>query len=262
MNILHKILNNKEKEVEICKNKLPFELFGEKLISSQRSFKEAISETGSFPNLIAEIKKASPSEGVIKKDFDHLEIAGIYNKYAQAISILTDKEYFQGSIDFLKDISEISSVPLLRKDFIIDEYQIYEARYYSADAVLLIAAILDAEQIDKFKNIASKLGMDCLVEIHNEEELEKVINTSAEIIGINNRNLKDFSIDLNTTVNLAQIVRKRRPEIVLVSESGINSRENLDQIREYVNAVLIGTLFMKSDDIEKKINQLFNNNEI
>ena len=186
--------------------------------------------------IIAEVKKASPSKGVISKDFNPLGIAKIYEESgASAISVLTEKHYFQGSDDYLQSIREIVRLPLLRKDFIIDEYQIYQAKVIGADAILLIAAILSKSQISEYLDIAKSLGMKALVEVHNEIELKTVLDTDANIIGINNRNLKDFTVSLDTTKELVSYIPSG---IIKVSESGISSYDDIKTLKDSgLNAV-------------------------
>ena len=251
--ILDKIIKNKKKEIEIAKVKHPLDSFRPFLSLSARNFRRAITTKRGLA-LIGEIKKESPS-GLIVKDFDPLKIARIYKEAGIAvISVVTDEKYFKGSLSYLKQISrEIKRIPLLRKDFIIDEYQVYESRYYDADAVLLIAKILTEEQINNFVDIAKILNMDCVVEIHDEADLEKVLKTKAAIIGINNRNLDTLKIDINTTLRLADKIPKGK---IVISESGISSRDYVEKIRNKVNAILVGSHFMNSGNVEEEITAL------
>ena len=250
--ILDSIIEHKKKEVARRKKILPLSSFRNKITRSKRSFKLAIST--SF-GLIAEIKRASPSKGLLSNNFDLKKIATIYqnNHHVKAVSVLTDLKYFKTGIHSLSEASKHIEKPILRKDFIIDEYQIYEARRYGADAILLIASILGKIKIDRYISIAKKLGMDCLVEVHTKEELKKVLKTKAEIIGINNRNLDTLKIDLNTTIKLAKIVPKGK---IIVSESGFKTSADIKKAKSYVNAVLIGTSLIQSKDIDKKIKEL------
>ena len=175
----------------------------------------------SYPKVISEIKKASPSRGVICENFEPVKIAKSYEANgAAAISVLTDEKFFQGSLDYLSRIREAVNIPLLRKDFTIDPYQIFEARAYGADIVLLIAAILEKEMIKEYLEVVGSLKMNAIVEIHNHEELEKVIDTGCKIIGINNRNLKTFEVDLSTTVEMIKYIPE---DILVISESGISN---------------------------------------
>ena len=246
--MLKEIIKNKKKEVETSKKNVPLDSFKAKLKNSKRDFKAALSKNGLA--LIAEFKRASPSKNIKEKDFDMREIIGIYNKYASAISVLTDKKFFNGSLTDLEEVSEITNLPLLRKDFIIDEYQIYESRMHNADAILLIASILSENQIKKFVEIAKKYNMDCIVEVHTEEELSRALDYDAEIIGINNRDLNTLKIDIETTLKLAKKIPKNK---IIISESGISSRDYVEKIKGKVNAILVGSHFMNSVDVEEEI---------
>ena len=205
--------------------------------------------------IIAEVKRASPSAGEIKSIASPIEQAQKYEKgRADAISVLTDAKFFHGSLDDLRQVVRAVSIPVLRKDFVIDEYQIYEAVAAGASAILLIAAILSAKQIQNFLDLASKLSLSCLVEIHNEKELEKVLATSADIIGINARDLKTFKVDLQTIVDLAPKIPQGK---ITVAESGIFNREDIEKVKKAgCHVALIGTALMKSDDPISKIKQL------
>jgi len=246
--ILDKIIQEKRKELS---GKPYLNSFISKLKKSNRNFKKAISQKGI--NLIAEIKKASPSRGSIRKDFNLSKVVDAYDvDDVAAISILTDEKFFQGKLEYLTKVRKLTKKPLLRKDFIIDDYQIYEARHYGADAVLLIAAILTKGQIDRFIDVANKYNMDCLVEVHTSNELKNVLETKAEIIGINNRNLNSLRTDLNTTLRLINKIPKNK---IIVSESGFSSKEDIEMIKGRVNSILVGTSLMKEKEIGKKINE-------
>jgi len=254
---LDRIVTHKKLEIDTQKKLIPLDEIKRNLVNADaiRSFKSAILVPGGV-NLIAEIKKASPSRGVIRNDFDPASIARTYeDNGVSAISVLTDREFFQGDLSFLKIVrSATFSVPILRKDFIIDEYQIYQSRLVGADAILLIAAILDLQDLNRFLAIASEIGLDCLVEVHTENELRKVLNTTAFIIGINNRDLNSFKTDIQTTVRLMQFMPKDK---IVVSESGISSKEQVELLRKYnIQAMLVGESLMVSDDIAAKIRQL------
>ncbi|MGN1133074.1 MAG: indole-3-glycerol phosphate synthase TrpC [Oscillospiraceae bacterium] len=217
------------------------------------SFRDALKKD--CLSVICEVKKASPSKGLIKPDFHPVEIAKEYeNAGANAISCLTEEFYFKGSSKYLSDIRKEVNIPILRKDFIIDEYQIYEAKAIGANAILLIAAILSAEQMKEFQDLAHSLSLQCLVEVHNQQELEKVLTFTPDVLGINNRNLKTFEVDLNTTAK----VRKNVPcETVLVSESGIKNNEDMNMVRSLgADAVLIGETLMRSENITTTLHQL------
>jgi indole-3-glycerol phosphate synthase len=198
--------------------------------------------------IIAEIKRASPSKGVIRQDFDPEEIARAYeDNGAAAISVLTDEKYFQGSAADLMRVRKAVDVPVLCKDFVVDAYQIYEARAIGADAVLLIAAILDQEMIREYLQVAGGLDLDALVETHSRDELETVLRTNAQIIGINNRDLNTFNTDISTTIGLLPLIPKSR---IVVSESGIHSRADVERLgKAGVNAVLVGEALMRKEDV-------------
>jgi len=208
-------------------------------------------------NIIAEIKKASPSAGVIINEYFPEEIANQYEKSgAGAISILTESSFFKGNIDHLSTISQKTNIPLLRKDFIIDEYQILESKIYKADAILLIASILNDEQIVNFIKIADEIGLDCIIETHSENELKRAIKIDYPIIGINNRNLNNLSVDINNTLKL---IKKIPSDFTIVGESGI---KKFQEIRLYNNAgvynFLIGESILTSNNIKKKFDELLN----
>jgi len=219
-----------------------------------RFFIENISQPDRL-NLIAEIKKASPSQGIIRYDFNAVTLAQIYEEAgADALSVLTEENYFKGNIAFINSIRKKTSLPILRKDFIIDDFQIYESYVYGADAILLIARILTAEQLSAFLDLGHKLGMDCLVEVHNEEDLRKALDAGAKIIGINNRDLSTFQVDLQITARLKPLIPAEK---VVVSESGIKTAEDVAFLKDLgVNAVLIGEAFLESYDIPARIKSL------
>jgi indole-3-glycerol phosphate synthase len=248
MKMMKEILENKKKEVEISKINLPLDRFRDRLGVSKRNFKEALSKNRL--SLIAEFKRASPSKNIKEKDFDMGSIIKKYDMHADAISVLTDKRYFNGSLMHLEEASKLTSLPLLRKDFIIDEYQIYESRMHNADAVLLIVSVLSDEQIKTFIEIAKNYSMDCIVEVHTEEDLDRAINCNAEIIGINNRNLDTLEIDPETTLKLT---KKIPGDKIIISESGISSKEYIEKIKDKVNAILVGSALMNSDNLEEEI---------
>ena len=208
------------------------------------------------PAVIAEIKKASPSKGVIRENFNPAEIAKSYQQGgACCLSVLTDIDFFQGSDEYLKQARAACDLPVIRKDFIIDSYQVYEARAMGADCILLIVAVLSDEQILLLHDLAHKLGMDVLIEVHDEEELQRVLPLESDLIGINNRNLHTFETSLATTINLlAQIPDDR----IVVTESGIHSIEHIELMREHqVDAFLVGEAFMRADDPGVELKQLF-----
>lgn len=206
-------------------------------------------------SIIAEVKKASPSKGIIKEDFDPLKIAKEYSESSvQAISVLTEKNFFQGDDEYLIRIRQAYPLPVLRKDFIIDIWQVYQSRCLGADAILLIVSLLSDEDLKKFQIVAGILGMQCLVEVHDKEEVDRALESGARIIGINNRDLKTFNVDLKTTEKLMNYIPHDR---VVVSESGIKNSEDMNYLRELgVDAVLIGETFMRAESISEKINEL------
>jgi indole-3-glycerol phosphate synthase len=212
---------------------------------------------GKGVRLIAEVKKASPSKGIIRADFAPAEIAHIYaHEGAAAISVLTEPKYFQGNLDYLRDIREAigGRIPLLRKDFIFDPYQVYEAKAYGADAILLIVAVLGSEKLKALLSLSRELGLGSLVEVHNESELETALGSGAEVIGINNRDLKTFEVDINTTGRLKPMIP---PDRITVSESGIRNREDINKMREWgIDAVLVGEALMASPDIASAMREL------
>lgn len=224
------------------------------LTDTGRSFKTALTSLPS-PAIIAEVKKASPSKGIISEDFRPAEQAAAYQKAgAAAVSCLTEEYYFKGSAEYFKAVRKVIDIPMIRKDFIIDPYQIYEAKTMGADAILLIAAILSTEQMREYREIAKSLKMDVLAESHNETELTSVIDAGCTIFGINNRNLKDFSVTLETTKRLAGLVPEGG---VLVSESGISTAEDMKFLADCgANAVLIGETLMRSVSVEASVKEL------
>lgn len=206
-------------------------------------------------SVIAEIKKASPSKGVIREDFLPVRIAKQYQENgATCLSVLTDAEYFQGSLNYLKEIRSEVDIPLLRKDFIIDQYQIYQSKIYGADCILLIVSVLSDEQLQEYKQLADELNLDVLVEVHNENEMERILPLDFSLIGINNRNLTTFEVNLETTKNLSRRLEGK----LVVSESGIRTKEDIDEILSYdVLNFLVGESFMRADDPGIELNKLF-----
>jgi len=224
-------------------------------ISLDFPFKTALSD--SEISIIAEVKRASPSKGMIADDFDYVLIAKEYEDAgASAISVLTEPYFFKGSNDYLKEISQSVTIPLLRKDFIIDEYMIWEAKLLGASAVLLIVSILDIVQLKKFLDLAHDLGLSAIVEAHDGNEIRTALNVGAEIIGVNNRDLTDFSVDIENSINLRRCVSG---DVIFISESGIKTPEDVRKLKENnVDAVLIGETLMKSDDKKALISELKN----
>jgi indole-3-glycerol phosphate synthase len=245
MNRLEEILAVKRHEIEQLRPRSK-QLRSEALRRNEfRSFRSALSRDHGELVLIAEIKKASPSAGVIAEAFDPVAIAKNYARAgAEAISVLTDQQFFQGALDHLSSVRAAVPVPLLRKDFVLDEVQIIESAAAGADAILLIVAALEQQQLEELLAVAAAYQMDALVEVHTLKELERALETDAEIIGINNRNLSTFAIDLSITERLSEEVPD---ELVLVSESGIRSVDDLERIKRCgVDAVLIGEALMRA----------------
>jgi indole-3-glycerol phosphate synthase len=257
MNILTSIVAKKTEKLNVAKVSLPQSELRERIkrITKSRDFRGAIQRDEGPIRLIAEIKKASPSKGLIRSNFDPIEIASVYeSKPVSALSVLTEEDYFQGQLSYIAQVRNITTKPILRKDFIFDEYQLYESRASGADAVLLIAAVLEQSQAREYLHLAGELGLTVLFEVHNEEELEKALRVDAEIIGINNRNLKTLSIDLSTTLRLKKEVPAGK---IVVSESGIRTRKDVLMLQDNgIDAMLIGTSFMETPDIGRKIDDL------
>jgi len=254
--ILDEIIFNKRQEVTALKIALHrLDLKNE--IKKLKPAKDFLAAVSAPLAVIAEVKKASPSAGIIRPDFDPVKIAKEYEKAgASAISVLTDQKYFKGSIEDLKKVAKAVKIPVLRKDFIIDDDQIFEARLAGADAILLIVAVLDDDTLSEFVRISRNLSMQTIVEVHNEKEMERALNTPTKIIGVNNRDLKTFKVDVNTSVRLAALVPANR-KITLISESGIRSSEDAKKIQEAgFDAMLIGEELMKSKDVENKMKEL------
>lgn len=261
--ILDKIISHKKLELDKQKRDVSLDEIERELCKAgpPRGFKSAISKPGKV-NLIAEIKKASPSRGVIRGEFDPASIARIYeDNGAEAISVLTDRKFFGGDISFLSIVrSATFRAPILRKDFIIDEYQIYQSRLAGADAILLIAGILDLPNLNGFLNTAEHIGLDCLVEVHTEDELKMVLKTDASIIGINNRDLRTFRTDIQITARLMRMMPKGK---VVVSESGISSEKDVQFLKNNnVQAMLVGESLMASNDIPAKMRELISAGQV
>lgn len=257
MTILEKIVKKKQDRLSSARYKTPLTELKSivKDLEDPRDFQGAIKRGSGSIRLISEIKKASPSKGLIRADFNHVEIAKIYEgKKVDAISVITEEDFFQGRLEFLPEVKKAVTRPVLRKDFIFDEYQLYEARANAADAVLLISAMLDDKQAAEYLQLSEELGMSVLFEVHDFEELETALGIKAPIIGINNRNLKTLNIDLDTSLRLKREIPEDR---VVVCESGIRTREDVLKMQSAgIDAALIGTCLMESNDIGSKIDQL------
>ena len=245
MSILQKIVENTETNLVQKKGELSLEQIKtalDDLHLPRGRFKENISNKDEA--IIAEIKKASPSVGVISEDFDPIKKAIEYEAFgASALSILTEEDFFMGSVSYLKDVKKITNLPILRKDFMIDEYQIYESKLIGADCILLIASILSDQQIKDFINISQQLELDYLIEVHDENELRRVEHFEDALIGVNNRNLKTFEVDLDNSVRLRNAFKQKN---IFIAESGIKSREDINYLKlNNINVFLIGESLMR-----------------
>ena len=255
--ILDKIVEQKKIDLEEFKKTNTLEEIKEKALKcgNRVSFKEALKKDGL--SIIGELKKASPSKGVIVQDFRPMELLKEYGKIADAVSVLTEEKFFLGSPEYLREAAKNTDLPLLRKDFIVDEIQIYEAKILGASAILLICAILSVDELKKYLDIAKSLDLDVLVESHDKEELEKALEAGAEIIGINNRNLSTFDLTIDTTLNLLPFIPEGK---VIVSESGFHTAEDILKIKgTRVDAILVGESFMRTDDIVEKAKEFREN---
>lgn len=264
MNILEEIAEKRKVDIEARKKNIPLEQMKAKAIQLAEV---ELKENGcfSFPfeknlkgegiHFICEAKKASPSKGLIAEDFPYLQIAKDYEKAgASAISVLTEPEYFLGRDAYLKGIAENVNIPVLRKDFTVDAYQIYEAKVLGASAVLLICSLLDDGTLKEFLEIAHSIGLSALMETHDEEEVKRALAVGARVVGVNNRDLKTFKVDINNSVRLRNLAPK---EILFVSESGIKTAEDIKRLRENgTNAVLIGETLMRAEDKGKMLKEL------
>ena len=247
MTILNDIVENTRAKLHAKKAELPLEDIISKLNElnlPKGAFKESLLNKDQA--IIAEIKKASPSAGIISEDFDPIRKAKEYEDFgASALSILTEEDFFQGSSQYLQDVKEITSLPILRKDFMIDEYQIYEAKLIGADCILLIASVLNDEEIKSFVDLAESLQLDYLIEVHDLEELKRVGHFSNAMIGVNNRNLKTFNVDLNNSINLKKEFKNNN---IFVAESGIKNQDDINALKAHdIHVFLIGESLMKGD---------------
>jgi indole-3-glycerol phosphate synthase len=256
--ILDKIVENKKARLAEEMKQISIEGWKQRIsrsgLHSTQDFFSAIKRNEDI-SIIAEVKKASPSKGIIKENFDPLMIAKEYSEAGvQAVSVLTERDFFLGDDEYLVKIRQSLALPVLRKDFIIDLWQVYQSRFMGADAILLIVSLLTDDELKKFQVVANILGMQCLVEAHDKNELDRALESGAKIIGINNRNLKTFEVDLKTTEDLMNYIPHDR---AVVSESGIKNKEDMKYLRELgVDAVLIGETFMRAESIEGKIEEL------
>jgi indole-3-glycerol phosphate synthase len=253
--MLDKIVAQKREEVEQRKKAVTIPRLQERIARLKPSLDLALALKSNHIQLITEVKRASPSRGMLRPNFDPVELAQTYAEGgAAAISVLTEANYFMGSIEHLAAIKEVVQLPLLRKDFIFDPYQVYESQAYGADALLLIAAILSQRRLKELISLSHSLGLRCLVEVHNKSELERAVASEAEIIGINNRDLNTFSIDINMTRRLRPLIPKER---IVVSESGIKNKGDIEKLRRWrVDAVLIGEALVTASDVRAKMKEL------
>lgn len=253
--MLEKIVALKKERVEQRKKVLSLSCLKERIARQRPPLDFVSALSGDGIHLIAEIKQASPSRGMLNPNLNPTKLAKTYAKGgAAAISVLSEENYFKGSIDYLAAIREVVRLPLLRKDFIFDPYQVYESRAYGADALLLIAAILSRPQLEELLSLSHSLGLRCLVEVHKENEVERALRSKARIIGINNRDLDTFNIDINTTRRLRPLIPQTR---IVVSESGIKTRSDTEKLKEWgVNAILVGEALVTAGDILTKMREL------
>ena len=256
-NLLDTIVFHKREELKKRKTELPLEHLQTQLSSSSspsRDLRAAITKNNDL-TIIAEIKRASPSAGIIKPNFNHVTIAQEYlHAGVEAISVLTDSHFFMGQLSFINEVKQVVGVPILRKDFIIDSYQVYESKRYGADAILLLAKILDDQKLQEYRELAQELDMQSLVECCNEREIQQALSSGAQIIGINNRNLETFDINLSTFAHLRALIP---PELTVVSESGICTAQDALQMKQMgADAILVGTSIMAADDVQAKIREL------
>ena len=258
--ILERIVDRKREVVEQGKllvSQKSMEQMAQRAQSTRGFASRLIEQSVMSPAIIAEIKKASPSKGVICRQFDPVRIATHYqNGGACCLSVLTDEDFFQGSNEHLKQAREVCQLPILRKEFIIDPWQIYETRAIGADALLLICAILDDVQLHQFYTIAHDIGLDCLVEVHDQEEMERALGVHAQLIGINNRNLRTFETNLQTSISLTANVRPQR-KTLFISESGIGHYQDICLLQKHhINAFLVGESLVCQADPSKALKQL------
>lgn len=263
MNILEKIYQDKLIEVRNSKKQKSLHDICAQLKANPRkpqNFGMALANKISDNKIaaICEIKKASPSKGIIREDFDPIKIAKIYQENgATCLSILTDNKYFMGQNQYVSQVRKITNLPILRKEFIVDAYQIYETKLIGGDCILLIMAMINLETALEFEKIAHSIGLDVLIEVHNEEELDQALNLKSKLIGINNRNLKTLKVDINNSKKLSKLIPQDK---IIICESGINSKADITEMQQHnINSFLIGESLMKSDNIGAKLTQLISN---
>ena len=263
--VLQKIVLDKAQWVKAKETEFPLSQFKEKIQKSDRSFYDALAKgTHQKPAYILECKKASPSKGLIRAEFNLEEIANVYKHYASAVSVLTDEKYFQGNFEFLPLVRDIVSQPVLCKDFMISEYQVYLARYYQADAILLMLSVVNDETYRVLADLAHSLGMGVLTETSNEEEFERALALGAKIIGVNNRNLHDLTVDLNRVVELTEKYADRIPaDVRIISESGIYNHKQIRQLQKVAHGFLIGSSLMGNQDLKNAVREvIFGENKV
>lgn len=250
-NVLAQIVEDTSVRVESLKKERPLSSFINELVPSTRCLYKALSQENA--GFILECKKASPSKGLIRDDFNVAEIARVYDKYAAGISVLTDEKYFQGHYDYLKTVADIVNCPVLNKDFFIDPYQVHLARYYGADAILLMLSVLNDEEYQQLEHVAQQYDLSILTEVSNQEELDRAISLNAKLIGINNRNLRDLSTDISRTLAFAPHIPKDR---IIISESGIYTNDQIRALAPAVHGFLVGSSVMAQVDIDLACRQL------
>ena len=263
--VLQKIVLDKAQWVQAKEKELPLSQFKEKIQKSDRSFYDALAKgTHQKPAYILECKKASPSKGLIRAEFNLEDIANVYKHYASAVSVLTDEKYFQGNFEFLPLVRGIVNQPVLCKDFMISEYQVYLARYYQADAILLMLSVVNDETYRVLADLAHSLGMGVLTETSNEEEFERALALGAKIIGVNNRNLHDLTVDLNRVVELTEKYADRIPaDVRIISESGIYNHSQIRQLQKVAHGFLIGSSLMGNQDLNNAVRSvIFGENKV
>ncbi|MDP5253547.1 MULTISPECIES: bifunctional indole-3-glycerol-phosphate synthase TrpC/phosphoribosylanthranilate isomerase TrpF [unclassified Vibrio] len=252
--VLVKIVNDKKQWVAARKVSQPLSEFQSQVQPSDRDFYQALTHSNSV--FILECKKASPSKGLIRENFDLDAIAKVYHHHANAISVLTDEKYFQGQFDYINQVRRQVSQPVLCKDFMLDEYQVWLARHYQADAILLMLSVLDDEQYQQLADLAHQLNMGVLTEVSDEEELERAVALGAKVIGINNRNLRDLSTDLERTKTLAPQIRAKAPQAIVISESGIYTHQQVRELCTFADGFLIGSSLMAEQNLELAVRQV------
>ena len=254
--ILKEIIQKKKEKILLAKQQFPEADLRSKIqnLPPPRPFLESIRKVRQI-SLIAEIKRSSPSQGIIREEFNLTEIAKAYNEAGvQAVSVLTEEDYFGGNLNYINEVKNLVNLPILRKDFILEPYQIYESYAYGADAILLIADLLSKEKLSQFLQISDTLGLDCLIEVHDEKEIKKVLSLKVPLIAINNRDLHTLEVDFKITEKLFTLIPKEKAVVV---ESGIKNYQDILFLKILgVSAVLIGTTFMEAQDIKAKIEEV------